>query len=268
MKRSGGSRVARAPGLYDRVIAITRSEQEAREFSLLVKAEGGTAVAVPAIEIVPAGPISGHEFIALLSEKKHDYCAFMSAQAVRVLFSLADVRAALMPTGVIAVGPRTKQELEEHGVSVDMMPDTYSSVGLAEMLAGKNPKGKKIIIPRSGEANEFAAKALSDLGMEVDEVLLYTVRTGSLTPAWQEFQKMLAAGIVDAVVFTSASNVRAFFELMARMEASLEDVQAISIGPFTSAELEKRGVKYREAQEHTIEGTVKAAKELFFKSSR
>ena len=79
---------------------------------------------------------------------------------------------------------------------------------------------------------------------------------------------MLAAGIVDAVVFTSASNVRAFFELMARMEASMDNVQAISIGPFTSAELEKRGVKYREAQDHTIEGTVKAAKELFIKSSR
>jgi uroporphyrinogen-III synthase len=79
---------------------------------------------------------------------------------------------------------------------------------------------------------------------------------------------MLAAGIVDAVVFTSASNVRAFFELMARMEASLDNMQAISIGPFTSAELEKRGVKYREAKEHTIEGTVKAAKELFLKSSK
>jgi uroporphyrinogen-III synthase len=255
--------VAKAPALYDRIIAITRSEQEAREFSLLVKAEGGTAVAIPAIEIVPAGPIAGHEFIALLAEKRHDYCAFMSAQAARVLFSLVDARAALMPTGVIAVGPRTKQELEEHGVSVDMMPDTYSSIGLAEMLAKKNPRGKKIIIPRSGEANEFAAKALEDLGMEVDEVLLYTVRTGAVTQEWLEFQKMLAAGIVDAVVFTSASNVRAFFELMEKIEMSLDDVQAISIGPFTSAELQKRGVKYHEAVDHTIEGTVGVAKDLF-----
>ena len=268
MKRLGGSRVARAPALYDRVIGITRSVQEARGFSLLVKAEGGTAVAIPAIEIVPAAPTVGHELISLLGEKKHDYCAFMSAQAVRVLFSLADVRAALMPTGVIAVGPRTKQELEEHGVSVDMVPETYSSIGLAEMLAEKNPQGKKILIPRSSEANEFAAKALSDLGMEVDEILLYTVRTADVTPAWEEFQKMLAAGFVDAVVFTSASNVRAFFELMARMEMSLDSVQAISIGPFTSAELKKRGIKYREAQDHTIEGTINVAKELFLTSSK
>ena len=180
-----------------------------------------------------------------------------------MLFSLVDARAALMPTGVIAVGPRTKQELEEHGVSVEMMPETYSSIGLAEMLAKKNPKGKKIIIPRSGEANEFAAKALTDLGMEVDEVLLYTVRTGAVTREWLEFQKMLAAGIIDAVVFTSASNVRAFFELLEKIEMSLENVQAISIGPFTSAELEKRGVKYREAGDHTIQGTVRVAKELF-----
>jgi hypothetical protein len=37
----------------------------------------------------------------------------------------------------------------------------------------------------------------------------------------------------------------------------------ISIGPFTSAELDLREVRHTEAKEHTVEGTVEVAKGLF-----
>lgn len=254
--------------LQNRVLAITRGEYEADEFLRLVNAEGGRAIAVPAIEVVPEGPEAARAFVALLKKKKHDYCAFMSAQAVKVLFDLVqadEVTPALESTSVIAVGPRTKQELEKHGIRVETMPESYSSVGLVELLTKRNPKGKKIIIPRSGEANEFAVKALSYLGMDVDEIYLYSVRTVEITQTWKEFYSMLAQKKVDAVVFTSASNVRSFFEITEKLGGlKLDDVtKVVSIGPLTSAELEMREVKYSEAQEHTVEGTVQVAKELF-----
>lgn len=252
--------------LHDRVIAITRSEQEAREFSGLVQEQGGRAIAIPAIEMVPAGAQAGQEFLSLLKKKKHDYCAFMSAQAAGVLASLVgaeQARLALKETTVIAVGPKTRQELEKHGISVDLVPDSYSSIGLVDMLARQKPAGKRIIIPRSSEAGEFAAKALYDLGMTVDEVSLYGVRTHpGNTPAWQEFRGLLAGKKIDAIVFTSASNVRSFFEIMP--DPGLEGVAIISIGPFTSAELRRKKVDYIEASDdHTVKGTVEVARELF-----
>jgi uroporphyrinogen-III synthase len=257
--------VARVQGLRDRVLAITRGEVEAQEFFSLVEAEGGRAIAVPATEIVPAGVKAAEEFVDLLEKKRHDYCAFMSAQAARVLVDLAGaarIRAALKSTFVIAVGPRTKQELERHGIAVDMTPGSYSSIGLVEMLAKKETAGKKIIIPRSSEAGGFARKALSGLGMAVDEVFLYGVRARPGTaPEWQEFRRLAAEGRIDAVVFTSASNVRAFFDATKGLD--MGRMAAISIGPFTSAELEKRKVKYVEAGDHTVRGTVDAAKEAF-----
>jgi len=254
-------------GLRNKTVAITRSKEDAREFFQLVSTEGGKAVAIPAIEIVSAGPEVAQKFIALLEKKKHDYCAFMSAQAVRVLFGLVgekEVAGALKQTAVITVGPKTWQELEKHGIKADMMPGRFSSIGLVELLSKKEPKGKKIIIPRSGEAKEFAAKALSDLGIRVDEVFLYSARTAGVTPRWKEFGDLLAQKKIDAVVFTSASNVRSFFEIMGRMGAELPGgVRAISIGPFTTAELAKKGVGCHEAKDHTIKGTVEAARKLF-----
>jgi uroporphyrinogen-III synthase len=249
------------PGLDGRVIAITRSGREAREFSRLVRKEGGRAMAIQAIEIVPQKGAAA-KFLKLAGG--HDYCAFMSAQAVRVLFAgdRKKVCSALASAKVIAVGPKTKQELEKRGVEVAMMPAKHSSIGLVQLLARKDQKGKRIIIPRSSEAGDYAASALQKLGMQVDEVFLYRARTAKVTPAWKRFHAMLAQEKIDAVVFTSASNVRSFFEITGGVRVD-RLAQVISIGPFTSAELARRKVKYHEAGDHTVEGTVQVAKRLF-----
>lgn len=252
------------PSLDGKVLAITRSRKEAAEFFKLVRKEGGRAVAVKSIEIVQEAG-AAEKFLKLLEDKEHDYCAFMSAQAARVLFRSGKKRSAsaLASTSVIAVGPKTKEELERLGAKVAMMPRKYSSIGLIELLATKDVRGKRIIIPRSGEAGDYAANALEKLGMEVDEVFLYRARTAKVTQEWKKFHKMLQDGKVDAIVFTSASNVRSFFEIMEKLGRARIDMHVISIGPFTSAELGKRGIKYHEADDHTIEGTVRLAKRLF-----
>ncbi|MDW0121851.1 MAG: uroporphyrinogen-III synthase, partial [Nitrososphaeraceae archaeon] len=176
------------PGLKDKVLAITRSERDAKEFLQLVREQGGRAIALPAIEIVPKGPEVAEQFIDKLRKKKHYYCAFMSQQAVNILFDLARDKIApvLKSTTVIAVGPKTKQSLEEHGIKVGLVLEKFSSFGLIDLLSRIEPAGKKIIIPRSGAANNFATAALIRLGMDVAEILLYTVRARAVEPIWKE----------------------------------------------------------------------------------
>lgn len=257
--------------LKGKTLAITRSERDAEEFSRLVAAEGGKAIALPTIEIVPAGPQAAREFLDKLHDKKHDYCAFMSSQAVSVLFELAsksEIISALESTAVIAVGPKTRQSLEERGISVRLMPEKFSSAGLVELLlSGAKPAGKKIIIPRSGAANEFAIEALTKIGMQVDEVFLYSVRTCATSSAWGEFSALLLRKKVDAVIFTSASSVGSFFEIMAKISPGhprLDSVtRVVSIGPFTSKELRGRGIiKCFEVKEHTVKGALELAKNI------
>jgi len=250
-------------GLKNKVLAITRNDQDAAEFSKLVSVEGGKAIALPTIEIVPAGPHASQEFLDKLQNEKYDYCAFMSSQAVNVLFDLAGEKAVLAmdSTTIIAVGPKTKQSLEDRGIKVKLMPVKFSSAGLVEMLSKLKPAGKKIIIPRSGRANEFAVQALTDLGMKVDEVFLYTVRASKPVPVWSEFSSLLQKKRIDAIIFTSASSVSSFFEILGEIELDTL-TKVISIGPFTTKELEKRKIKCLEAEEHTVMGALELARNL------
>lgn len=256
------------PGLKDKVLAITRSERDAKEFLQLVREQGGRAIALPAIEIVPKGPEVAEQFIDKLRKKKHYYCAFMSQQAVNILFDLARDKIApvLKSTTVIAVGPKTKQSLEEHGIKVGLVLEKFSSFGLIDLLSRIEPAGKKIIIPRSGAANNFATAALIRLGMDVDEILLYTVRTRAVEPIWKEFYDLLLQKRVDAIIFTSASNVNSFFEIMDRVskdELQLDSItKVVSIGPFTSKVLRDRGIECFEAEEHTVRGALQIAKQF------
>jgi uroporphyrinogen-III synthase len=256
------------PGLKDKVLAITRSERDAKEFLQLVREQGGRAIALPAIEIVPKGPEVAEQFIDKLRKKKHYYCAFMSQQAVNILFDLARDKIApvLKSTTVIAVGPKTKQSLEEHGIKVGLVLEKFSSFGLIDLLSRIEPAGKKIIIPRSGAANNFATAALIRLGMDVDEILLYTVRTRAVEPIWKEFYDLLLQKRVDAIIFTSASNVNSFFEIMDRVskdELQLDSItKVVSIGPFTSKVLRDRGIECFEAEEHTVRGALQIANQV------
>lgn len=254
--------------LRNRTIAITRSRQDADEFSEMVNAEGGTAVALPTIQVVPKGPKAAADFLDKL-KRKFDYCAFMSSQAVDVLFSHAprkETIAALNKLQVIAVGPKTRARLEAYSVKVGLVPDRFSSAGLVELLSGRRPEGESIVIPRSAAANDLVAKALIELGMKVEEVLLYTIKTSAPGEEWQAFVALLAKGKVDGIVFTSASSVRAFFEILGKISQNNRRLdrltKVISIGPFTSRELEKRRIEYLEAEEHTVKGTFELARRV------
>jgi uroporphyrinogen-III synthase len=262
------------PSLNNKIIAITRQDLYAQEFSQLVGSEGGKTVALPTIDIVPKEPKVVEEFINSMNKKRHNYCAFMSTHAVDVLFDLASkinrteqVLSALNSIAVVAIGPKTMQNLIHRGVDVKMVPEKYSSEGLIQLFLKMDlGKGKRIIIPRSKASNEFVRKALSDIGMSVDELFLYTVRTSDINIIWKNFTLLLEQKKVDAIVFTSASTVRSFFEIMQKLSSSntpflLKSVKAIiGIGPLTNEELKMRNIRSFEAHEHTIRGTFELAK--------
>jgi uroporphyrinogen-III synthase len=175
------------------------------------------------------------------------------------------VISALNSRTVVAVGPKTKQTLIERGVDVQIVPQTYSSKGLVELFAKGNIVNKRIIIPRSEMSNEFIVKALSDLGMTVDELFLYSVRTSKPNSIWNSFALLLEQQKIDGIIFTSASAVRSFFEIVQKILPNtfnpLKGVPAIiAIGPFTKDELSKREIQSFESKDHTIKGTFELAK--------
>ncbi len=259
-----------------KTIAITRSEEDSVEFIDLVSKENARPIPLPTIELVSKGDEIVHEFLKSIEQFDPDFSVFMSSKAVKLLFDTAkknskfeNLQLAVANTIVIAVGPKTKSALEEHGIKVAYTPKRYSSVGVGEVLTRLNPLGKKVIVPRSSASTPFLKNLLEKIGLKVKETHLYDVRAFADTSQWKEFIELFSQNKIDGIVFTSASSVRAFFEILAKsydetiLLNNLQKTKVVSIGPFTAEELNKFNVKNSVATVHTVSGAFQAIKNIF-----
>lgn len=260
--------------LEGKTIAITRSKDDATEFVELAQQSGATPVPLPTIELVSKGEKIVDEFLGSMEQYNPDYSVFMSSKAVKLLFDtaakqvgkLGKLQLAVANTAVMSVGPKTTVALEAEGIKVNHQPTTFSSVGVGEEFTKINAVGKKAIVPRSGASTPFLKELLSKIGIVVLEVHLYDVCTFRDTTQWNGFRELFSQDKVDGVVFTSASSVRGFFDIMSKdydeeiLLDNLAKLSVVSIGPFTSGELKKFNIKNTVAEVHTVTGAFDAMK--------
>ena len=206
--------------LNGKTIAITRSKDDASEFISLAKQNNATPLALPTIELVSKGEKIVDEFLESISKYTPDYSVFMSSKAVKLLFDTAKqagkldkLQLAVANTMVMSVGPKTTIALENEGIKVNYQPsETFSSVGVGEEFTRINAVGKKVIVPRSGASTPFLKELLNKIGIDVMEIHLYDVCAFRDTTQWNEFRELFSKGIVNGIVFTSASSVRGFLK--------------------------------------------------------
>jgi len=259
--------------LDGKIIAITRSKDDASEFISLAEENKATPVALPTIELVSKGEKIVDEFLESITKYNPDYSVFMSSKAVKLLFDTAKnvgklekLQLAVANTIVMSVGPKTTIALESEGIKVNHQPTTYSSVGVGEEFTKIHAVGKKVIVPRSGASTPFLKELLNKIGIDVLEIHLYDVCAFRDTTQWNGFRELFSQNKVDGIVFTSASSVRGFFEIMSKdyemdtLLDNLEKLSVVSIGPFTSNELKKFKVKNTVAEVHTVAGAFDAMK--------
>ena len=254
--------------LDGKTIAITRSQDDATEFIELAQKHNAKSIPLPTIELVSKGKKIVDEFLDSIKNYDPDYSVFMSSKAVKLLFDTSrdvgkfeELQLAVANTMVMSVGPKTTKALENEGIRVNYQPSTYSSVGVGEEFTKIHAVGKKVIVPRSGASTPFLKELLNKIGIDVMEIHLYDVCTFRDTSQWNEFRELFSQDKIDGMVFTSASSVRGFFEIMAKdltesqIVEKLEGLQVVAIGPFTADELKKFKVTNTVAQVHTVLGS-------------
>ncbi len=259
-----------------KTIAITRSKEDSEEFIELVSKQNANPITLPTIQLVSKGEKIVDEFLETIENENPDYSVFMSSKAVTLLIESAKniskfekLQLAIANTIVIAVGPKTKDALEKENIKVAHMPQRYSSVGVGEVLTKLNAVGKKAIIPRSGASTPFLKNLLEKIGINVVELYLYDVCAFQDPTEWNNFRQMFSEKKIDGIIFTSASSVRAFFEIMVNDYSQenliqlLHETKVIAIGPFTADELKKFCVQNIIADVHTVKGSVDAILEAF-----
>ena len=259
-----------------KTIAITRSKDDSEEFIELVTQQNATPITLPTIELISKGEKIVDEFLETIEKDNPDFSVFMSSKAVKLLIESARksskfsaLQLAIANTIVIAVGPKTREVLENENIKVAHMPERYSSVGVGEVFTKLNALGKKAIIPRSGASTPFLKNLLEKIGINVVELYLYDVCAFRDPTEWNEFRQLFSQNKIDGVIFTSVSSVRAFFEIMTN-DFSLEQLvqlliqtKVIAIGPFTADELKKFNVQNIIANVHIVKGSVDAVFEAF-----
>ncbi len=251
--------------LFGLRVVVTRARHQAEALSTLLAWEGAEPWVLPVIEVetLPCPEGLGEAF-QRLKEGGYSWTVFTSANAVNVFFHhLADRgldARALAGVKVAAVGPGTSQALASKGIKADLIPPVFTVEGLARALVASLRPGEFVLWPSAQEANPFLAQALSEVGAQVDRIVIYKVRVPENIPP--ELLEVLRRGEVDAVTFTSGSTVRHLAQLLGPDVHVLEKVVIACIGPATArAVLEVIGRKPQViASQHTVAGLVEALK--------
>lgn len=241
--------------LFGQRILVTRAREQASAFSSMIEEAGGEAWEAPTImiETQEATPELKN---AVQNAKDYDWIIFTSVNGVRAFFAAMkdnnqDIRS-LGNARICAIGPKTKEALEDKGLLVEVMPEKFVAESVIESLKPLLTEGQKILLPRSDLARTVLVNVLKEMGMVVDEVIAY--KTKKADRFNDEIIEKLQDKSIHTVTFTSSSTVKNFMEII-EDKSILEGIQLASIGPVTTQTLNEFGLKPDiEAKEYTIQG--------------
>ena len=243
--------------LFGRRILVTRAREQASRLTAGLEAAGAQCIEAPAIKIVePDSYVPLDQAIAALEQ--YTWLGFTSPNGVDAFFRR--LRAAgkdsrsLAQAKVAAIGSETAAALERRGIIADVVPAEFRAEAVVEALKGKVGPQDRILIPRAEQAREVLPQELVKMGATVDVVTAYRTVTGGADG--EAVGKLLAAGSIDVVTFTSSSTVTNLLLLLGEKGRELlAGVKIACIGPITADTCRENGLRTDIiAAEYTIAG--------------
>ena len=247
--------------LFGRTILVTRDADGNCQVSEKIVARGGNPVEFATIGIKPL--TDRDEFLQVLAGlTEYDWAIFTSPNGVTVFFdalaSLGKDARVFGPVRLAALGDKTAACLTRYGIKADFVPTVFTGYELGIQLAAlANLHEKKILLLRSELASKELVGVLQQAGAQVHDVAIYTAvsQQGDV----QGTEDRIRQDRIHWLTFASPSAVRSFFEQVRPEVVNAGSARVASIGPVTSKELSKHGVRIDvEATEHTTDGMLDA----------
>ena len=239
-------------------IVVTRSQEQAPELVNRLSELGADVIELPVLRI--CDPVEKREFAeCVVNVHTYDWLVFSSTNGVRRFFDafFATYKDARSIGGVriAAVGPGTQKAIEAYHFAVDLIPERHIAEGLLEAFENDHHIDSQTVLwVRPENARPVLAEGLAKQHAIVDECIAYRIEPEKDDPTGAADR--LAEGGADMITFTSSSTAKYFHDLGLPWP---EDCVAASIGPITTAKLKELGRDdIVEAEEHNIEGLVKA----------
>lgn len=239
--------------------------RRAPELAKLIATYGGEPIVAPSMREVPLE--SNNEalaFVTRLLAGEFDMVVFLTGVGARALLGVAENAherneyvAALQRVKVVARGPKPVAALREIGITPAITapePNTWRELlrALDEASKGSQEielKGKRVAVQEYGASNPELLDGLGERGAQVTRVPVYQWALPDDLGPLRSAITAIAEGTVDVVLFTTAVQAIHLFQIAAEMKLEeavrkgLSRTIVASIGPTTSEELERRGIR-------------------------
>jgi uroporphyrinogen III methyltransferase/synthase len=250
--------------LFGKKIVVTRTREQAGELSKALADLGADVIELPTIRIEhPEDRLGFAEMVTHAHE--YDWLVFTSPNGVERFFdaffaTFPDARSLGNPR-IAAIGNGTAQKIREYRFTVDLIPERFVAEGLIDAFKKESVENLTMLWVKAADTRDVIGDGLEKLGAIVDECIAY--RTVKETEDPTGARAKIETEGADLITFTSSSTVDHFFDLGIDLP---ENCVAGSIGPVTSENLKKRGMKPAfEASPHDIPGFVAAILKYFRK---
>lgn len=225
-------------------VLVTRPAAQAQGLCNLIEQQGGLAIRVPTIEILPPHDIAP-ALVSIARLAEFDIAIFISVNAVTRGLALTTQYGPLpQQLEIAAVGKRTAQELVQKGYPPTIVPShLFNSEGLLAAEPMQAVAGKNILIFRGEGGRELLADVLRQRGAHVQYAEVY--RRIKPAQGLREAMHPWTVQHINAVVVTSNEGLQNFYDL-ALDEAllpSLLDIPLIVVSERASALAGELGFK-------------------------
>jgi uroporphyrinogen-III synthase len=245
-----------ASSTASKTVAILEARTGAHLAELIARL-GAAPLLAPALEEVPdVDPGAVGVFLRDWAARPFQMMIFQTGVGTRALFRVTDDLGAtsqlldlLAHATVVVRGPKPMGELNARGVRIDIRAASpFTSETVLAAIAASPLAGARVVVQRYGEANRRLCEALTERGAAVQEIATYRWALPADVGPLERLIAALAHEAVDAVVFTSAVQVRHLFAVAERggraaeLPALLARTIVASIGPVCTRALEERGI--------------------------
>jgi uroporphyrinogen-III synthase len=252
-------------GGFDGLRVLALESRRAAEIAKLIATYGGQPTVAPSMREVPLeSNKEALDFAAALLAGEFDVVIFLTGVGARALLGVVETVhkrgeyvAALQRVKLVARGPKPVAALREIGITPTVTapePNTWHELLRALDDAGKasqglDLQGARIAVQEYGVSNPELLNGLRERGALVTRVPVYQWALPHDVAPLRAAIAAIAEGTVDVALFTTAVQAVHLFQVAAEMKLEesvregLNRAMVASIGPTTSEELQRRGIR-------------------------
>lgn len=245
--------------LTGRYIALPESRELDLFAAMLVK-RGAEVLRCPLVSIHDAPdqePVLA--WIADFIAQPYDDLILLTGEGLRRLLAAAeraggslrdDFITQLGKVRKLTRGPKPGTALRQIGLKADLVAVEPTTEGVIKTLEAGDLSGRRIAVQLYGtEPNRLLVDFLAHAGAHVSTVAPYVYADDVEDSRVEELVTAILAGQLDAIAFTSATQVRRLFQIGRRqcgepaLIAALAKLKVAAVGPIVADELRERGVQ-------------------------